>query len=138
MKISIKNLFLLFLLPFCLSCNSEDDDVKPVNFEEKIIGTWQLIDRKPNGIEYCELSTNIEFSQEGGFSLEAFMGDQSNECQSASISGTWSYLGDNKIGIDTPGIEETTKLIIDFFDSNTAFKLKEPDNTDQYEVYAKQ
>lgn len=136
---SRKNLILVLLLPFLLSCNKDDDgSTISATFEKKIIGTWNLIGREPHGIEYCELSTNMQFFQEGEFSYELFIGDTPGECESASISGTWSYLGDNQIEFNPAGIEENTVLIIEFFDNDTGFRLKELDNSDEYEVYAKQ
>lgn len=140
MKNSMKNLFLFLLLPFCFACNNDDDPIVPeVNFEEKIVGTWQLIGREPNGVEFCELSNIFQFSQEGQLFLEVFISDDNGGCRSASASGTWDYLGGNKIEVDLAGVEENAIAEILFFDNYTAFKLIGSSNEEgHYETYAKQ
>ncbi|HET8838731.1 MAG TPA: hypothetical protein VFM82_07020 [Flavobacteriaceae bacterium] len=138
----MKYLFLLLLLPFCLSCSSDDNSgggETSVNVEEKIIGTWQLIGREPNGIEYCELSNTLQFSEQYDFFIEVSIGDEPSECQSASLFGSWEYLGNNQIKINLNGIEENTIMDISFFDNSTGMKVhNSSDEEGHYETYAKQ
>ena len=137
MKNLKKSSFLFLILLFCLSCSNDDNNKPSVNFEEKIIGKWNLVDRVPNGIEYCELTNYVQFSQDGDFHLQISIGDEPSACQTASSNGTWLYLGNDQVEIDLSGVEENTVLIVDFFDNYTAFDLKTEDSQ-QYEVYAKQ
>ncbi|HET8809433.1 MAG TPA: lipocalin family protein [Flavobacteriaceae bacterium] len=139
MKNSIKKLLLLLLVSFCFSCSNDEDIAPAVNFEEKIIGTWQLMGREPNGIEVCELDNIIRFSENGELFVKVFIGDTPGNCQSASRSGTWSYQGNNFIEVDLTGVEENALVNILFFDNYTAFKLiQENAEEGHYETYIKQ
>ena len=102
----MKRLMLLLLISgsIAVSCNKNDDDSNPeVNVSERIVGHWNLDRREISGLmedlEVCELSTNIDFLGNGNFQIELFVGDDLEDCQSASNTGNWEYIGEDKINI---------------------------------------
>lgn len=141
MKKSIKNLFLLLLLPICFACSNEEPApvTTELSFEEKMLGTWQLVDRVPHGIEFCELSNFIRFSPPNEFLVELNISDDAGGCRSASTSGTWKYLENNQVEIHITGIEGNSIVEITFLDNAKALKLvHDPSGESSTETYAKQ
>lgn len=117
------------LLPICFAC-SNDESTSAANepsFEEKIMGTWQLIDRIPNGIEFCERSNILRFSPHNDFFIELNISNDVGGCRSASVSGTWTYLGNNQVEINLEKVEGNSIFEITF--SNNARILKLVDDS---------
>lgn len=91
-----------------MSCSNDDDSSNDnVSISDNIIGEWQLNRRESGGslesVEVCELLTTISFTENDNFDVELFIGDDLDECQSASTTGIWEYLGGDKISIFLDG-----------------------------------
>lgn len=137
MKKAIPFLTLLFIIA-TIACSKDDN---PGNnnktFSEKLIGSWALRDRTEIGIEYCELSTTFEFSENNHFTLDFYQGDVQEECQSTLADGVWTHLGEQKVKIDFDELSEIDTLTIQF--TNNAQRMKLQNSATSYtETYAKQ
>lgn len=135
-----KSMFLFILLTFSFSCSNDNPTiVEESTFQEKLIGTWQLTNRSPNGIEYCERSNTLRFSENNEFYIKMFISDDMGGCRSASTYGTWKHLEGNKIEIDFEGVEENSFFKIKFSDNSNTLKLVDDLNEDiSTETYTKQ
>lgn len=114
---------LLFSLLFCLSCNKNDDS-NGNTFKEKLIGSWQLSDRKidnvPETLSICEKKSIVQFHENGDLETMLFAGDDSDNCQSFNTPGTWTYNGNNEITTDITGQTSVSEVVF----SNNDMTLK--------------
>ena len=111
-----KKIFLFLLLPFCISCSSDDKSSYPsVNFEEKIIGTWQYFKYEEGGLSWeldeCEKKITYQFFENGTLLAELYLKDEIAECLHQTAPGHWNYLhSENKFEIS---LDETGTSIVD-------------------------
>ena len=141
MKILKQSFWILFIGIICFSC-SDNDENTGLTASEKIVGSWELRNRIINGeeigVEVCELQTNFRFSEDGGFEYELYIGDNPDDCQSASTSGEYSFEDENTIVIDPVAISENTTLDIDFPEGNKVLELIDTSNGVEKEIYVRQ
>lgn len=143
MEMYLKKILFSLVLIGTVACSSDDDTTivdDGIAFEEKIIGDWQLIERMPGSVEYCELSNTIQFREDQELTLHFFTGDVEEECQGPELDGEWEYLGDNRIQFNLNGFEDNAILEINFSANNTRMEIQNisDEENDIVEVFAKQ
>lgn len=114
-----KHSILLFLVSTLtlFSCSS-DDDVEN-NGEDKIIGTWVLVDLSPSteffSVDECSQASTITLNQDNTASgtFYAAIGN----CEPQDSEGTWSNEGSNKYILTIPFLDSQEGTVL-FEDSN--------------------
>lgn len=147
LKIQNKMKKIILCLTLCLtflSCNNDDEPNAPIDLSEKLIGEWGLNRREIEGsledLEFCELFTTIEFLENGDFNVELFIGDEPENCQSASNTGIWEYLVDDRFTIQLSGQSDATMFRVSFSDNYNIMLLKELEDDEiiYFEEYIRQ
>jgi len=83
----MKRIFLITtLLFFCFSCNNDDDGGK----QPSIVGKWYYETGDGNEATGCHKQCSIEFTSNGEWFFEAFIGAPPNCANTESYSGTYT------------------------------------------------
>lgn len=127
----MKKFFYLFTaITILFSCESNDDDSLPDG--DPIIGEWQLVSEKENGVEEstsCSRRSRVTFSADGSFVYQGFYNETSTECESDSTSGTWMNDGNTNYTLDF-GNGDTSTTKITFSNNNNTFSTTDVDDFD--------
>lgn len=110
--------FYFSIILLLLSCSNDGNENHSASVEEEIIGTWKLVDRSPNGIEYCEMENILELSEGGSFFGSFYIGDNVDECESATVTGNWSVMENDQLEIIFNGGEVITVVLDVNFSQN--------------------
>lgn len=122
-----KLLYLFVATTILFSCESNDND--SLSDSDPIIGEWQLVSEKENGVEEsteCSRRTKVTFSADGSFTYQGFYNETSTDCQSETSSGSWTSAGNSNYTITfSDGETNTTKIT--FSNSNNTFSTTDVD-----------
>lgn len=77
---------------FCLSCNNDDDKGNEPNL---LIGKWYYETGNGDEATGCHKQCSIEFTSDGEWFFEAFVGSPPDCSNTESYSGTYTISGDN-------------------------------------------
>jgi len=133
-----------FIILFVTACNNDDDagaNQPNIPISELIVGEWHLNRRSIGGqlesVEFCELGTTISFNENNLFNVTLFIGDELEECQSASNSGVWQYLGEDIVSIQLSGQETTANYRVSFSNDHNTLLFVEDYGNERHEEYVR-
>ncbi len=115
LKLKKFRIFLSYLL-LCypmISCSGDDDSSsEPESLTEtQLIGQWNLREKNvgtdtETTLEFCELLSSLTFLETNAIDVDSYVGDDAEDCDFASISGTWVISNEdiNELEINLNGI----------------------------------
>lgn len=114
---------LILLLSISLFTACSDDDDTSQNNEDKILGTWFIVEANniPGyTVNECTGQSNITFNENNTANSE-FFGTVEGECVSETDTGNWSSSGDSKFTFEVPQFGEVTGTVTFISDSRFRF-----------------
>ncbi len=118
----MKKIILLFTVASSIlftSCSSDDDNVGPVDTQDKFIGVWKITQEFEDGVEVtvatCDLQDVLTVTEDEKFSGTSHVMENGSCVLEDTLTGVWENLGDNKYKI-TPDMDgdEAIDAIITF------------------------
>lgn len=124
----MKKILILMLSVIALTACSKDDNNND-NGEEKILGTWFLVDARAgtvqNTLTECNQNSFITFNSDGTGHSEYYEENNGN-CEVAnSDDGTWENKGNSQYSFSIAGYGTYTGTVN--FESSTRFTFTSPD-----------
>lgn len=122
-----------------------ENDIEDTAIEkDKLLGTWELRNRTPNGIEYCERFSRFTFEEDEYLEYILAYGDEASACEEVLLFGTWEFLNveENEIFFEVSSEDQsfaaTQTFTYRFLDEETMEITYQVEEITGVETYKKQ